>query len=117
MEKEPLYCPTTNCEFEKAYQSQRDEVERLNAQIDTVGSGSDPMMIELRNLTAENKRLEDVIKFFGLNALVAENKRLREAVEKFQHWHINNGLNNSCANCGLDLRNDVHKREALKDSK
>ena len=44
-----------------------------------------------------------------------ENKTRRKALEKFQHWHINNGLNDACANCGLDLRNEVHRRESLKE--
>ena len=37
------------------------EVERLNAQVDTIGSESDPMMIELRRQKDENERLRKAL--------------------------------------------------------
>ena len=30
--------------------------------------------------------------------------------EMFKHTHENNGLDDACAACGLDLRNAIHRR-------
>ena len=31
-----------------------------------------------------------------------------ELLETFKHTHRNNGVDDSCAKCGLDLRNKIH---------
>jgi len=79
---------------------------------------------EVERLKAENEslkeRLEDVyLKDTGktreINILTKENRGLREALERFKHYHVSNDRDDTCASCGLDLRNEVHRREALKD--
>lgn len=37
-------------------------------------------------------------------------RRLAEWREAFKHMHVNNGKNDSCKQCGLDLRNEIHLR-------
>jgi len=48
------------------------------------------------------------------NCAVAEIERVMlvnaQLTEKFRHIHIDNGVDDSCAKCGLDIRNEVHQR-------
>ena len=37
--------------------------------------------------------------------LEAENKQL---IYIFRHYHVYNGIDDACKDCGLDLRNDIH---------
>ena len=41
------------------------------------------------------------------DALLAEVERLRNI---FKHYHVNNGVDDACKQCGLDLRNEIHTR-------
>jgi len=62
------------------------EVERLNAQIETIGSEGDPMMIELRHQKAEVERLDGQLK--AKHKLLADHvnevERLKAENEKLQ---------------------------------
>lgn len=44
---------------------------------------------------------------YELRAVIREVDTLRRA---FAHTHVNNGTDDACAECGLDLRNPVHTR-------
>jgi hypothetical protein len=35
---------------------------------------------------------------------------LESQLEKFKHTHVNNGVDDACKQCGLDLRNEIHTR-------
>lgn len=34
----------------------------------------------------------------------------QEVISKFKHTHVNNGIDDSCKQCGFDLRHEIHKR-------
>jgi len=71
-------------------------VERLNAQIDTVGSDSDPMMIELRRLKAENENLKANQELWGSIELITaqrnEVKQLRKTLEDVRLFSVSHSL-------------------------
>lgn len=35
---------------------------------------------------------------------------LNEVLATFKHRHVNNGENDACKKCGLDLRHEIHER-------
>lgn len=37
---------------------------------------------------------------------------LDEVLQAFRHRHVNNGENDVCKQCGLDLRHEIHERVA-----
>ena len=49
---------------------------------------------------------EDALRY-ELRSCIREVASLRRA---FQHMHVSNGVDDACAECGLDLRNQVHAR-------
>lgn len=36
--------------------------------------------------------------------------RIKQLIETFQHYHVNNGVDDKCKQCGLDLFDGVHIR-------
>lgn len=42
--------------------------------------------------------------------LEAMRKRCDELEKTFSHIHVNNGVDDGCKQCGLDLRDGIHKR-------
>lgn len=59
----------------------------------------------------EQTRVSDEAFNFQLkraNKLMAEQEQYLKA---FSHIHKSNGVDDTCATCGLDLRNPIHKRE------
>jgi hypothetical protein len=38
------------------------------------------------------------------------NREIAYLRKTFEHTHVNNGKDDGCAECGLDVRNPVHKR-------
>ena len=53
--------------------------------------------------------------FKALQARVSDlEARLRDALgsRALPHVHVNNGKDDACLKCGLDLRNEIHIREA-----
>ncbi len=57
---------------------------------------------KVESLEEENERLNKYI--------IQVKEELNQLIETFKHMHINNGHNNddSCKQCGLDLRNPIH---------
>ncbi len=49
---------------------------------------------------------EDAVRY-ELRSVITDVDSLRKA---FEHVHVNNGESDACAECGLDIRNPVHKR-------
>jgi len=89
---------------------------------------------EIASLKDANAFLTDTYENRAI-ALESENERLRERIESgrsahnedrvradtlarerdqllatFRHTHVNNGVDDACKQCGLDLRNEIHKR-------
>lgn len=46
---------------------------------------------------------------------LANKKEINGFIKAFCHFHINNGVDDSCKECGLDLRNPVHFALTNKD--
>lgn len=73
---------------------------------------------ERENITLRNaqKICEDcdgptMEKFKQLERELSEAKQKVEALTSmFRHYHVNNGSNDVCKSCGLDLRDSVHIR-------
>lgn len=42
-----------------------------------------------------------------------EERRIMHLEETFRHYHVYNGIDDSCKQCGLDLRDLVHRMPAL----
>jgi len=59
---------------------------------------SEPDMIDMMS--------EDALRY-ELRGVITEVDSLRKA---FEHTHVNNGEDDACAECGLDIRNPVHRR-------
>lgn len=50
-----------------------------------------------------------------LQAEVVELKRTNQALlAHFQHYHVNNGIDDTCKECGFDLRHEIHFRAKEK---
>jgi predicted RNase H-like nuclease (RuvC/YqgF family) len=45
----------------------------------------------------------------ALSRATKESQTLRAT---FRHIHVNNGLDDACRQCGLDLRNPIHQRRS-----
>lgn len=63
---------------------------------------------------AELNRMEEIPLHSDVARLVAELRSAQAENERllgaFRHWHVNNGTNDACRQCGLDLRDEVHIR-------
>lgn len=35
---------------------------------------------------------------------------LEQVLQAFRHCHVNNGADDACKKCGLDLRHEIHER-------
>jgi len=44
-------------------------------------------------------------------------RELNEVMESFRHIHVNNGKDDGCKKCGLDLRHEIHERVTEQQNK
>jgi seryl-tRNA synthetase len=66
-------------------------------------------------LPEENKRLKRKVEKLEVKLQSLETE-LDQLLKTFEHTHVNNGEDDACAECGLDLRNRIHKRiKALEE--
>ena len=42
-----------------------------------------------------------------------EEKRIQRFEETFRHYHVNNGVDDFCKQCGPDLRDLIHRLPAI----
>lgn len=65
----------------------------------------DKLVAELSNALCDKP---DVSFDEMLIAIEANKKEIAMLIKAFKHFHENNGIDDSCRECGLDLRNPVH---------
>lgn len=77
-------------------------IDRLDTFLNRVVEG------ELSNTEqGELMRIEKELEFYLSRFALFE----PEPKSSLSHYHVNNGMNDDCKECGLDLFNIIHKRE------
>lgn len=82
-------------------------------QVQSLAQEADNELAELKSkgISELVEHSSTVLKLYNVRKeLEANKKEITTLIKAFKHFHQNNGADDSCRECGLDLRNPVHLR-------